>query len=309
MSFLKLQVLTCQETKRSTVVSMVQAMNLPKDDTIWTSTTLYIYDETGTTPNCYDQESFTITIDKLAEVTLDPGGPACDENTAGITLNGTPSGGTYSGTAVTGNAFYPQNAVIGSNEVIYTVSNGTCSGADTINITVVETPEVNDKQDVASCDFYVLPEITGTNLSGNEAFFTASNGAGSSYNEGDTIWSTTQLYIYDKTDTDPTCSSEENFLITINTSPDVNDIQDQISCGDYTLPAITGSGLSGNQAYYTEPNKGGTKYNAGNDITYSTTLYIYDETGTTPNCFDEESFDITIDSLDVTIQSERRFCV
>ena len=218
-----------------------------KGDTIWNNVTMYIYDETGTTPNCFDQERFDIRIDNLAEVTLDPEGPICDEYTSGISLNGQPGGGTYSGTAVTGNTFYPQNAVIGSNEVIYTVSSGTCSGADTINITVVETPEVNDKQDVASCDFYVFQEITGTNLSGNEAFFTASNGAGSSYNEGDTIWSTTRLYIYDETETDPACSSEENFLITINTSPDINDIQDQISCGDYTLPTITGSGLSGNQ--------------------------------------------------------------
>ncbi len=278
-------------------------------DTIWNNVTMYIYDETGTTPNCFDQERFDIRIDNLAQVTLDPEGPICDEYTSGISLNGQPGGGTYSGTAVTGNTFYPQNAVIGSNEVIYTVSNGTCSGADTINITVVETPDVNDKQDVANCDFYVLPEITGTNLSGNEAFFTASNGTGSSYNEGDTIWSTTRLYIYDESDTDPACGNEEDFLVTINNTPDVNDIQDQTACDSYILPDITGSNLSGNQAYYTASNGGGTMYEAGDEITSTVTLYIYDETGTTPNCSDEESFTITINNTpDITDITDKTSC-
>jgi len=74
----------------------------------------------------------------------------------------------------------------------------------------------------------------------------------------------------------------------------VNDIADQVVCDSYTLPVITGTNLTGNEAYYTGSGGTGTQYNASDVITSSTTLYIYDETGTTPNCYDEESFTITV---------------
>ena len=276
-------------------------------DTIWSSTTLYIYDETETT-NCYDQESFTITIDKLAEVTLDPEGPACDENTDGITLNGTPTGGTYSGTAVSGNKFYPQNAVIGSNEVIYTVSNGTCSGSDTINITVVETPDVDDKDNVTACDFYILPEITGTNLTGEETYIEKSVIGPITYDQGDTIWSTTRLYIYDVTTTNPSCSDEEDFLVTINATPDVFDLADTTVCEAYTLPTIQGNNLTLHAGYFTSPNGAGTKYSAGTKITSTRTLYIYDETDSEPNCWDQEQFTITVTSPEITLDKTDALC-
>ncbi|MEZ4957934.1 MAG: MopE-related protein [Saprospiraceae bacterium] len=92
------------------------------------------------------------------------------------------------------------------------------------------------------------------------------------------------------------CPSEmlENFTITIYPTPDVDDIMDVSACDTYTLPTITGMNLSGNEAYYTGTGGTGTKYLAGDMITASTTLYIYDETATTPNCSDEESFMIDI---------------
>ncbi len=70
----------------------------------------------------------------------------------------------------------------------------------------------------------------------------------------------------------------------------------QNACGSYLLPNILGTNLSGNEAYYDAPNAGGTRYLPGENILSSGTYYIYDETGTIPNCFDEESFDLTIDA-------------
>ncbi|WP_187269484.1 hypothetical protein, partial [Flagellimonas hymeniacidonis] len=70
----------------------------------------------------------------------------------------------------------------------------------------------------------------------------------------------------------------------------------QNECGSYLLPNILGTNLSGNEAYYDAPNAGGTRYLPGENILSSGTYYIYDETGTIPNCFDEESFDINIDA-------------
>ncbi len=73
--------------------------------------------------------------------------------------------------------------------------------------------------------------------------------------------------------------------------PDIDPIGDVIACESYVLPIITGTGLTGNQAYYDEPNGGGNMFDEGATITTSGTYYAYDgESG----CEDEETFMITI---------------
>ncbi|WP_437400133.1 hypothetical protein, partial [Flagellimonas lutimaris] len=42
------------------------------------------------------------------------------------------------------------------------------------------------------------------------------------------------------------------------------------------------------------PNGGGNALSAGDAITTTTTLYVYNETGTTPNCSAESNFTVTI---------------
>jgi gliding motility-associated-like protein len=83
----------------------------------------------------------------------------------------------------------------------------------------------------------------------------------------------------------------------VRISTNVNDLPDVVACGSYTLPAITGTNMSGSQAYYTAtggPTGAGTKVNAGTVITSTTTLYIYDRNAPLSTCFDEENVTITI---------------
>src|SRR5690554_1126530 len=87
--------------------------------------------------------------------------------------------------------------------------------------------------------------------------------------------------------------------ITVNETPVVDDPADLTACNDYTLPALTEGD------YYTAtggPGGTGTLLNAGDVITTTQTIYVYGETGTTPNCFDEDSFILTIDAC--TLRSE-----
>lgn len=79
--------------------------------------------------------------------------------------------------------------------------------------------------------------------------------------------------------------------------PDFNDIPNPVVCGSYTLPAITGTNLTGNESYYNAPNGGGVQFFPGAVITGSTTLYIYDESAA---CSDQESFVITINPAPAT---------
>ncbi|WP_405349902.1 T9SS type B sorting domain-containing protein [Nonlabens sp. Asnod3-H03] len=74
---------------------------------------------------------------------------------------------------------------------------------------------------------------------------------------------------------------------------DIDDLVDQNVTGSFTFPAITGTGLTGAEAYYTQPNGNGIMYNPGDVVTAADfavlpiALYIYDDNG---SCSDEESF-------------------
>ncbi|WP_372948389.1 hypothetical protein [Mariniphaga sp.] len=74
--------------------------------------------------------------------------------------------------------------------------------------------------------------------------------------------------------------------------PQITNPGDINSCGSLTLPAISGSNLSGNAAYFTGPGGTGSLLNPGDEITISITLYIYDDAG--GGCVDEENFTVTI---------------
>ena len=100
--------------------------------------------------------------------------------------------------------------------------------------------------------------------------------------------------------------ASDNWTITdggLASKPIIDDLVDQNVSGSFTLPAITGVDLSGNEKYYTETNGTGTVYNAGDIInfpdfaTYPITLYIYD--GGTSSCSAEQDFQLVI-SNDVT---------
>ncbi len=279
--------------------------------------TLFIYDETGTTPNCFDEESFDLTI--LQTPVLDPiaSQSSCDSfilpAITGTNLTGNVA--YYTGTGGTGTQFLAGATINFADFGAYPVTlfvydeTGTtpnCFDEESFDLTIIQSPDVDALANQTSCDSYILPAITGTNLSGNQAYYTGTGGTGTQFLAGSTInfadfgaYPVT-LFIYDETGTTPNCFDEESFDLTIFQSPDVDPIANQTSCDSYILPAITGTNLSGNQAYYTGTGGTGTQFLAGATINfadfgaYPVTLFVYDETGTTPNCFDEESFDLTI---------------
>ena len=88
------------------------------------------------------------------------------------------------------------------------------------------------------------------------------------------------------------CSdSVANINVQLTQTPQLNAIAAVNNCGPYTLPAITGTVLAGNEKYYTLPNGGGTVLPVGSQITTNQTIYAY---GGAVGCSDEESFLVTI---------------
>ena len=90
-----------------------------------------------------DTCTYPVTVNPLPTVNTGAYGPYCIDASP-VTLSGTPSGGTWSGTGVTGSTFNVQTAGVGTHQVIYnyTDANG-CSAADTTSITVNPLPTVN----------------------------------------------------------------------------------------------------------------------------------------------------------------------
>jgi gliding motility-associated-like protein len=82
-------------------------------------------------------------------------------------------------------------------------------------------------------------------------------------------------------------------------APNITSLADVGACTSYTLPAINGTNLSGGEAYFSAPGGTGTQFNPGDVITTSMTMYIYD-VSTSP-CFDEDTFNITLDTQNPVI--------
>jgi gliding motility-associated-like protein len=146
---------------------------------------------------------------------------------------------------------------------------------------------LNNPGDQSVCETYSLPAITGTLLTGSESYWTQTGGTGTQLNVGDAITSSQTIYIYDL---NGTCSDEVSFIVTVYQTPSINNPGNQSACESYTLGAITGTNLSGNEAYYDDAQSNGAVVVTG-PITTSQTIWIYDFNTA---CDNEVSFVVTI---------------
>ncbi|RYE19820.1 MAG: hypothetical protein EOP51_19125, partial [Sphingobacteriales bacterium] len=199
------------------------------------------------------------------------------------------TGGTFASTAgliidpATGEIDLALSTAGATYTITYTPPGTGCIESATATVTIVPTPVADQPVDVTACDSYILPA-----LSANNAYFTATNGGGTALNAGDVITSTQTIYVYTVSPDNSQCTDENTFIVTINATPVVVDIDDVTACNTYTLPVLT----SGN--YWTATGGTGIMLNAGDVITATQTLFVYVESATTPNCTDEESFTVTI---------------
>ena len=153
----------------------------------------------------------------------------------------------------------------------------TCTASTSFTLSINPTPSLNPRKDTSACGFLILPEILGNHLSGGQAYFTKPLGSGLRKNAGDTLFASTLLYIFDS---NGTCTAQDTFQVNISEAPRFAPIPDTIrSCTPYTLPPISGTALSGEQAYFTGPAGSGNKLQAGQIILDTTHLYLFDRIG------------------------------
>ena len=178
---------------------------------------------------------------------------------------------------ITNGNYFTEGNGLGTH--IYNIDANTCADETSFEVTIIDTTQF---QDITVCGNYTIPNLTVGN------YFTQPNGQGAQFNIGDEITTSQTIYFYAQTNNG--CADNLPINITVNPLPLVDTLADVLTCVDtpYTLPTLT------NGAYFTETGGLGTTLNAGDIISSSQTLYIYNFDGTCPN---ETSFNIEVRPL------------
>ncbi len=255
--------------------------NLLEEGTVISSSqTIYFYSEEITTiPNCTENISFEVTINTIPLVDELSDATYCENN---LPILGPLSQGNYfSESGGNGNQLFPGDIIYNTQTIYIYNSNSFCDNESSFTIEIRAIAPVDNFTDIFSCNNYTLPELNNGN------YYTEANGQGLQLNAGDIIDTTQTIYIYNSFDDLEGCSTENLFEVNI-LAVTVDDVMDVITCSDYELPVLT------NGKYFTEPFGQGSELFAGDFITTSQTIYIYDRVGERFSCFDENSFTVSI---------------
>jgi len=256
-------------------------------DYISTTQTIYIYKQLNA--NCSNQNSFTVTINPAPPIDSRSEIDVC--NSYVLTALGV--GKYYTGPGGTGDVL-PAGTVITESQTIYIFAQSTqapfCSAENSFDVNIYSI-EADAPAPVTACDSYVLPALT-VGIYYKNSGGPLANGENDTLSAGNVITQSTTLYIYTESGERINCTDENIFQITINNTPQLAPISNVFTCNTYTLPALTLGD------YYTGPQKTGTQLHAGDILAANQTLYVYAETGTTPNCWNEVSFNVTIFNVD-----------
>jgi gliding motility-associated-like protein len=265
---------------------------LNSGDSISSTQTIYIYAQSATTPNCFSETSFEVTIGSLV-VTAPTSASYCGS----YTLPTLALGNYFTGTGGTGTQLNAGD-VVTSTQLIYVYAvDGVCTDEDSFTVTI-NSVVADNPNDVFACDSYTLPA-----LSNNNDYYTGPNGTGTLLPAGTVITSTQTIYVYAQSLTTPNCIDENGFVVTIYNTPAPDAPTDVVACDSYTLPALT----VGN--YYTQSGGTGTQLPVGTVITSSQTVYVYAQSGSNPViCPAENSFTITINSITAQTLSNVTSC-
>ena len=161
-----------------------------------------------------------VTIEVLP-VDFDPASP---DVTIAWTFNGAPLADTDLVVDVNPN-------VSGDYEV--TITNLGCTATGSVTVTVIPTPVVDTIEDIAVCDVYVLPALSP----GNQ-YFTLPDGNGDELFANEEIDATQTVYIFAESGTNPNCTAQSEFTVTVNNSPEFSLGGPYVVC-DYTTVTLT----------------------------------------------------------------------
>jgi gliding motility-associated-like protein len=231
-----------------------------------TTQEIFVFADNGV---CSDEDSFTITINSA--VADDP--TDVNQCTAYTLPALSPNNNYYDGPGGTGTLLNGTTfSAVGTYTVYVYAVDGACTAENVFTVTIGNiTADV--MTDITVCDSYALPA-----LSPNNGYFSQTGGVGPL---GATVDQSMTVYIYAQSGT---CTDESSFVVTVNDTPVLAAVSPVTACDSYNLPALA----VGN--YFSSPGGVGPI----GVVTASQLVYVYAQTGSTPNCFSEASFQVTI---------------
>ncbi|MBL4605527.1 MAG: T9SS type B sorting domain-containing protein [Flavobacteriaceae bacterium] len=260
-------------------------------DLITSSQTVYVYTINLAT-TCNNSSQFDITI---IDTSVFQNLSACGS----YTIPNTALGGYFT-QAMGAGVPIPTGTVITTSQTVYYYAPEVtilpnCTDNISIDITINPIPPVDQLANILRCedDLPALPILV------NGQYFTQPSGMGTQLFPGDIVSSTQTLYVYNTT---AFCDAETNFTVEIRPFPLVDNFTDIFSCDPYTLPVLA------NGQYFTETNEQGLQLNAGDVITTTQTLYIFNEHADLAGCTNENVFTIHILGIQVDEPADVTAC-
>jgi uncharacterized membrane protein YqhA len=182
------------------------------------STTYYVTVSDGST-SLSDSISIVISSNPTASITSTLNSAYCTD-ASNITLTASPTGGTFSGTGVSGSTFSPVTAGAGSHTITYSYTDGNgCSGSDSLSVQINALPSVSITTSISGvqCSDVSPINLAATPTGGSFSGIGVSNGKfyPSLANTGNTS------IIYNYTDGNG-CSNSDTLTATTASAPSVN---------------------------------------------------------------------------------------
>jgi gliding motility-associated-like protein len=251
-----------------------------------TNATVWIQLLDNSNSSCFDVVSVNFIINPLPAVDTIADPLECNSYTLPIIANG-----TYyllpGGPSTPGQLQYNPGDSIDASGTYYVFAgpdaNG-CTNESSFNAYFIDEFVISEEY----CGTFTVPAPPF----GIGAFYTATGGptgAGTLIPTGTAYTNTTQATqfqtVYYYADVNALFCKEEQFDVSIYAIPLVDDPIDITTCDSYTLPALTDG------SYFTASGGTGTPLNAGDPITISQTVYVFNSN---PNCTAENAFDVNI---------------
>lgn len=272
---------------------------------ITNSQKIYIFKEAliRTAFSCTDETEFTVTINKTPVIPAIGNVNTCENYTLPVLS----IGDYYTGSNASGTLLHAGDILTKSQTVYVYAHSGTtpdCSTETSFNVTIFN---VDDFQDITTCESYTLPVLT------NGKYYTGPNGTGTILAPGTVIKTSQTIYIYGVAGFSPSCIDQVTFKITIIDRPftnsvvprlrstcDEDGINDGITSFDLTNLSDTILGTqTGNEftvTYYANTQDATLKTNAFTS-TLLTTVYARVDNILAPNCYDLEPIKIIVNKL------------
>lgn len=230
----------------------------------------------------------------------------------------------------TGTKYLP-GQVIFTSITLYASDFNNCDSAGsftekTYQINITPSPKIDDSIGGIVgpvCGYYLLPKITGQNLTGNQSYsFNPSGIHGGIISKGksqDTLFTnrpntldTVLVYAIDQNFSTGCPEDRKELRVIFRPKPKIDRVADVSSgCGiNYNLPFISGSNISAPSTvgYYTGSRGTGIKLASGAIVDSTRNIFIY---ASFDKCFDEDTFKVTLvkrPSLEVDTFRNDTFC-